>query len=107
MATVRPNGRPHLVPVWFVWHDEMICIGMEPDSVKARNLAHNPYVALSLENGDDVLICEGTAETLLRPYPKSLIDLFQNKYGWDIVNDAKHNHFIKVTPQKWLTWGAG
>lgn len=105
MATVRPDGRPHLVPVWYVWHDEKIYIGMQPHSVKAKNLAHNPHLALSLEDGDDVVICEGTAVSIHKPYHQALINLFQTKYSWNIVTDAEHNYFIEVTPKKWLTWG--
>lgn len=107
MATVRTNGRPHLVPVWFVWFEEQFYVGMEPSSVKARNLANNPNMSLSLEDGVRVVICEGTAVPLQQPYPPTLITLFQEKYGWDMINDPKHNHFIRMTPKKWLTWTGG
>ena len=51
VTTVRPDGRPHLTPVWFVWHAGKAYICISPDSVKARNLSRNPRVALALENG--------------------------------------------------------
>lgn len=104
MATVRPSGRPHLVPVWFVWFEEKIYIGMQPGSVKANNLEQNDQIALSLEDGVNVVICEGTAVTLQKPYPTQLVGLFDSKYGWDMNNDAVHNLFIEVTPNKWLIW---
>ncbi len=104
MATVRPDGRPHLVPVWFVWFQEKIYIGMQPGSVKANNLEKNDRIALSLEDGSDVVICEGTAVILEQPYPDELIALFHSKYGWDMIGDPVHNLFFEVNPKKWLRW---
>ena len=104
MATVRPDGRPHLVPIWFVWLNNLIYIGMEPGSVKANNLAKNPKIALSLEDGSDVVICEGTAVTLHQPYSDELLALFKSKYGWDMIGDPVHNLFFEITPNKWLGW---
>ena len=33
-SSVRVDGRPHLVPVWFVWYEGKIFIGTEPKSVR-------------------------------------------------------------------------
>lgn len=104
MATVRPNGWPHLVPVWFTWHDERIYLCIQPNSVKARNLADNPNIALSLEDGEDVVVCEGSAETIPAPYPNVVVELFQQKYDWDITNDQDYTLLLVVTPRKWLGW---
>ncbi|MEM7334807.1 MAG: pyridoxamine 5'-phosphate oxidase family protein [Chloroflexota bacterium] len=107
MATVRRDGRPHLVPVWFIWFNNLIYIGMQPGSVKAKNLAQNDKMALSLESGSDVVICEGTAVLMEQPYPDALLKLFNSKYGWDMINDPVHNLFYEVTPAKWLIWTSG
>lgn len=104
MATVRSDGRPHLVPVWFVWQNGRFYIGMQPASVKARNLAHNPHIALSLEDGTNVVICEGTAVVIPTPYPPAIINQFKAKYDWDISTDREYGHLIGITPAKWLTW---
>ena len=66
LATNRVDGRPHLVPVWFVWHEGHVYIGIQSNSVKARNLARNPKVSLALEDGVRVVICEGTAVTVYK-----------------------------------------
>jgi predicted pyridoxine 5'-phosphate oxidase superfamily flavin-nucleotide-binding protein len=26
LGTVRPDGRPHHVPIWFVWHDPLVLL---------------------------------------------------------------------------------
>lgn len=69
LATVRPDGQPHLVPLWFAWHEGQIFLCTRPGSIKMRNLAHNPLVALSLESGTSPLICEGRAALIPHPGP--------------------------------------
>ncbi len=105
VATVRPDGRPHLVPVWFVWHADKLYIGIQPGSVKGRNLAHNPNIALALEDGGKVVICEGLAAPLATPWPAAVAALFKQKYGWDILADSDgYGRLLEITPSKWLTW---
>jgi F420H(2)-dependent biliverdin reductase len=58
IATVRPDGRPHIVPVWFACIDDKVYLCIEPQSVKGRNLATNRNVALALEDGSHPIICE-------------------------------------------------
>ena len=64
LASVRPDGRPHLVPVWFLWEGETILIFSKPENQKVRNLRQNPAVSVSLDGadqGDDVIVLEGIA----------------------------------------------
>ena len=48
VATVLPDGSPHSVPVWAIYEDGRIAIFTQPSSRKARNIARDPRVALSL-----------------------------------------------------------
>ena len=104
LATNRADGRPHLVPVWFVWHDGRFYIGMQANSVKARNLARNPKVSLALEDGVHVVTCEGTAVSVPPPVPKAVNQVFQAKYDWNFATDDKYTLLVQITPDKWLTW---
>ena len=61
ICTVRPDGRPHSIPVWGFWIDDALYFGTAQTTRKARNLSHNPAVSVHLESGDDVIILEGTA----------------------------------------------
>ncbi len=61
LVTVRPDGRPHAVPVWGVWFDGAFCFGTDRASRKGLNLERNPAVVVHLESGDDVVILEGRA----------------------------------------------
>jgi len=46
LATVRPDGRPHAVPVWFVVDAEDLVFNTWHTSVKARNLGADPRASL-------------------------------------------------------------
>ena len=48
VATVLPDGAPHSVPVWAIYEDGRIAFFTQATSRKARNIARDPRVALSL-----------------------------------------------------------
>jgi general stress protein 26 len=64
IATTRPDGLPHAVPVWGVWLDGALYFGTDRRSRKARNLAKNHGAIIHLESGDDAVILEGAAQEI-------------------------------------------
>ena len=48
LATILPGGAPHTVPVWAGIDDGKIAFLTSPNSRKARNLAADPRVAISV-----------------------------------------------------------
>jgi nitroimidazol reductase NimA-like FMN-containing flavoprotein (pyridoxamine 5'-phosphate oxidase superfamily) len=110
VASVRPDGRPHLAPVWFAWHVGKLYVCTEPGSVKARNISQNRRVVLALEDGTHPVICEGTAAPVLAPWSAvaevtaKVAAIFRNKYDWDISSEEQYTQLLEVTPTKWLTW---
>ena len=63
-VTVRPDGTPIPVPVWFVWDGETILLYSQPRAGKVRNIAANPRVSLHLDtdaHGDDMIVVTGEA----------------------------------------------
>jgi PPOX class probable F420-dependent enzyme len=53
VATVLPDGGPHTVPVWVGTDGDHVVFLTGPDSRKARNLAGDDRVALSLTAADN------------------------------------------------------
>jgi hypothetical protein len=82
LATVRPDGRPHSVPVWGVWVEDRLHFGGGRSTRKARNVASNPSVVAHSESGDDVVILEGIVEEVIDPaLQKRIDDAYESKYG--------------------------
>jgi PPOX class probable F420-dependent enzyme len=57
LATVGSDGKPDVVPVHPAWEGDTLWFMTAPQSVKARNIAANPNVALhwqANDNGDSV-----------------------------------------------------
>ncbi|OGO33807.1 MAG: pyridoxamine 5'-phosphate oxidase [Chloroflexi bacterium RBG_16_57_11] len=67
LCTVRPNGRPHVVPKWAVYIQGKIYFDGSPETRHARNIAKNQHVVLHLESGEDVVIVEGLAKASGKP----------------------------------------
>ena len=49
LATVRPDGRPHVAPVWFAVEGDHLVFTTWHTSVKARNLTHDPRAAMVVD----------------------------------------------------------
>jgi uncharacterized pyridoxamine 5'-phosphate oxidase family protein len=82
VATVRPDGRPHLMPVWALWVEHRLYFSTGGQSRKARNLKANPQCTVSVQDGDDAVIVEGVAgEVQDRNLLARLSPLYNSKYG--------------------------
>ncbi len=51
VATIGPNGRPHLMPLWFVPEGTVLCGWTFARSQKAKNLERDPHATLQVEAG--------------------------------------------------------
>ncbi|WP_448627234.1 pyridoxamine 5'-phosphate oxidase family protein [Geodermatophilus sp. URMC 64] len=64
-ATVCPDGRPHVMPVWGVWHGARLWFSSGLRSRKARNLAADPRCTLTTDDARDPVVLEGEAERVI------------------------------------------
>ncbi len=63
LATLNPDGSPHLATMWFGVLGDDIVMWTQRTSVKARNLRHDPRVACLVESGDDYTSLKGLTVT--------------------------------------------
>jgi PPOX class probable F420-dependent enzyme len=96
VATTRPDGRPHVMPVWGVWWEGAFWFSTGDKTVKARNLAANPQCVICPERADEAVILEGTAEWVpASDQLKPMWDAYHRKYAWDV----KGSGFYAVRPR--------
>ena len=84
VATVGPNGRPHLMPVWAMWDDSMLWFSSAVGSRKTKNLRADPNCVITTDASDPVII-EGQAAMVTEPARlQRVIDLMNAKYATHI-----------------------
>lgn len=70
VATLRPDGAPHVVPVWFVVDGDDLVFTTSSGSVKARNLRADPRISACVDDhrdGFSYVTVFGVATLIPRP----------------------------------------
>ena len=106
IATTRPYGTLHAVPVWGVWVEGSLYFGTSRSSVKGRNLAHSPGLVVHLESADDVVIIEGEVEEVRDRASFDAIDVaYRTKYGMGVAEAGEKGAvWYVVRPKKAHAW---
>jgi PPOX class probable F420-dependent enzyme len=115
LTTVRSDGQPQSVPVWFLWDGETFLIYSQPGRQKLRNIGGNPRVSLHLNSNDrgvDVVRVEGAAQMLEDFPPATEVGEYLEKYresiariGFDPDGFARtYSVALRVTPGRWQIW---
>lgn len=115
LSTVRPEGGPHLVPIWFSWDGSDILVASKPGAQKVRNIRSNPTVMLALgqpEDDFDVGLLEGRAELLVDPAATVLPKTHLAKYRTQLAGIgldaggffATYSQVIRIRPTRFLPW---
>ena len=111
-GTVSPDGSPHVVPLWFVWHRGAIWINNLRKARRSRDLAAGSKVALCIDTGHDYFdlrgaVLYGTPEEV-PPDDPALPDVrktFGEKYfGGMEVPDVKSHQWLRMDPEDIVSW---
>ena len=86
LATVRPDGRPHVVPVLAVWADGGLHFVAGSSSRKAKNLARDSHCVVTVDTDALHLVVEGeTAIVSDEAGLRRVADAYASKYGWQVT----------------------
>ena len=97
VATARADGRPHVMPVWAVWHDGALWFSTGGQSRKARNLTARADCSIGIERDTNAVIVEGAAVRLgAAEAPPELAQLYAAKYGDGYPGDSP---LFRVAPR--------
>jgi hypothetical protein len=106
LATTRPDGRPHTVPVDGIWWEGALYFGGDPDTVHIRNLRHDPRAVIHTESGESPVIAEGTSEWR-QPSAEEvsgLVTATKAKYGYQASPDSYRAGTWRLSPVVVLAW---
>src|SRR5881227_1790996 len=118
LASVGPNGQPHLVAMWFALIDGDICFETKSKSQKAVNLRRNPAISCLVEDGvvyEELrgVAIEGVAEVTEDPELlwRIGVDIFERYYGpytddlKPVVETMLNNRVaVRVKNQRTRSW---
>ena len=105
VVTVSAGGKPSAMPVWGVWDDEdlQFMFSCAPTARKARNIAVNPSVVVTVDNTTECVSMEGTAVALADPARiDTWIERYVAKYGPEspegLDGFVRQHAMFEVTP---------
>jgi PPOX class probable F420-dependent enzyme len=84
VATLTPDGAPHSVPVWTDVEDGRIAFLTSPGSRKARNLARDPRVAISITAHDQPFTMASVRGRVSEP--------LDGDAAWEIIDRISHKY---------------
>lgn len=116
LATVRPNGRPHIVPITFAIHGDTIitAIDQKPktttDLQRLRNIETHPFASVLIDHYEDDwsrlwwVRGDGTARIVLDGLPREhAIARLAEKYP-PYRGSLPEGPVIVVSVERWTSW---
>ena len=90
LATVHPDGKPHVMPVGILYVDDAFYFNAGPKTRKARNLARNPNSVITIATHDFDLVVEGPATQIVDSTRLNRIADAYARVGWNptVVKDG-------------------
>jgi PPOX class probable F420-dependent enzyme len=117
VATVGPDGRPHVVPVCHAAGNGRFYFGTGRDSLKVRHLTANPNLALIVDvYAEDWGLLRGVmiqgSGRIIRGGPRfrRIRDLLYRKYPQypkESGLSERDSVMIEITPRRVSSWGFG
>jgi PPOX class probable F420-dependent enzyme len=90
VATVLPDGAPHSVPVWIGSEGDRLAFLTSPNSRKARNLAREPRVAISITDREN-------PHTMARIRGR-VTERLEGDAAWMIIDRLSHKYIGQPYP---------
>ena len=118
-ASIGPNGRPHLMPLWYVVDDGRIVAWTYAKSQKVRNLERKPQATLQVEAGEAyaelrgaMLECDVTIERDPGRVGEFGLELMARYTGAElspearagVLQQATKRVLLRFTPTRIVSW---
>jgi uncharacterized protein len=112
VATVSPGNIPHVVPVSYIFTDNLFFFATDYNTRKYKNLKKNKNVALVIDIYDSTnnraVAIQGTGEFIERGEDfKKMYDIFYRKFEWVRQEPWSEGEapFVAVKSFRKISWG--
>lgn len=104
------KGKPHVVPVCYIFKDGCFYIASDYDTRKFRNVKSNRNVCLVIDEykPNKAIMVDGIAEILEHGDEfRSIYSIFYDRFDWVRADpwDEYEAPFIKIKPIRKVSWG--
>jgi PPOX class probable F420-dependent enzyme len=112
IATVRANGSPQIVPMWFFYEDGVMYMSTRTHAAKVKHLQKNPRAAVVVDEmvapmKNKVVTIEGTVEVLTTDVKETTTKIYHKYVGVEGSTSPQAQQSIntprvilKITPKK-------
>jgi nitroimidazol reductase NimA-like FMN-containing flavoprotein (pyridoxamine 5'-phosphate oxidase superfamily) len=112
VATVGPGGTPHVVPLWFVWHDGSLFLNSTLGNPTVENMARTGTASAVVDEGQtyDVLrgvVLTGRVERIDGDPPPEVERAWSGKYlgGGELpYRRWKNRTWLRLKPERTASW---
>lgn len=113
VATVKPDGSPHVTPVWYYWDGEILMMNTSMTRRKAVHLQNDPRIAVTIDTTEQPyrrVIMEGEAELSQEDGTETIVELAGRYMGEQGRGYAKNvlaeqpRVTVRLKPEKVITW---
>ncbi len=119
VATIGPDGGPHVVPLWFVWPEDAVFVSTRRGSRTFANASSDRRVSLSLDVGRGWtelagIVVQGKADRLFASDPtlRRPMSVWHEKYrsllsgeGFArFTEEVAELAFLRVVPERLIAW---
>jgi nitroimidazol reductase NimA-like FMN-containing flavoprotein (pyridoxamine 5'-phosphate oxidase superfamily) len=110
LATICPDGMPHVVPVCYVYQAGTLLIVTDYATKKYRNLLANDNAALVVDTykPNRGTLVQGKAKMLKAgPEFRRVYKIFYRKFSWVRADPWKEGEapFVRIEPTSKVSWG--
>ena len=116
-TTIRPDGSPHVTPIWYEYDGGKLYCWVGADSIKVRNIRDDPNVALCIATHDHpykyVIVngnCEISHDGVTERARSIAVRYYGEKRGARFASETNRDGemvLLVVTPTRMLTENAG
>ena len=113
LATVMPDGTPHVTPVWVDYDGRHVLVNSAAGRQKDRNMARRPHVAIEIADPDNpnryvhvrgpvVEITEAGADAHLDALARRYLGLDAYPASWRFPGEVRR--LYRIAPERVSTW---
>ncbi len=112
MVTLRANGSPHAIPIWYEYRDGDFVVFTSSTFVRVRNLQRDNRAAITVSNHEEPYMyvsAEGPVEVTHEGVAEAGLSIarrYMGERGDQFLDDVldKHSVLLRLTPERILTW---